>query len=57
MQNTTNTTTQRGSLRRRLTIGAAIVLGASTLTGCDNAGQGLFTGAALGAAQDWRGRI
>lgn len=40
------------SKRTRLTSKAiltgAIVLGASTLSGCDNAGQGMFSGAVLG---------
>ena len=45
--------TQRSLFRSKTGYKAVIlagaVLGASTLSGCDNAGEGLFTGAALGA--------
>lgn len=44
-------TTQSRSFSRtsKAVLTGALLLGATTLGGCDNAGQGLFSGAALGA--------
>ncbi len=39
----------RNSKRNKLAITGALALGVVTLGGCDNAGQGMFSGAALGA--------
>jgi len=47
---TTTKIRRTGSRTRGTSVLAGVCMGALILGGCDNAGQGLFTGAALGAA-------
>ncbi|MFK7759234.1 MAG: glycine zipper domain-containing protein [Phycisphaerales bacterium] len=47
--NTLDIKTTTTKKTRKLALTGALLVGALTLSGCDNAGQGLFSGAALGA--------